>query len=117
MHLIHIGVVVKAPDYLTPRHAVEVLTDVLIDAKLDAHDRLAKQEVRDTSVMLHNSEFMVTEESPAKRRLDWILTHPHTQVVGSDITGWIIHDENGREYTGGPTAYAAIDAAIAREAT
>lgn len=119
MHIIHLGVIVKAPDYISEKNAREALTDVLIDAKADAHDRLSKLDVRDTSVMLHNSEFIVTEESPAKRRLDWLLTHPNMRVQGSDLTGWLIWDfqETGPEYAAGRTAYAAIDAAIAKEAS
>jgi hypothetical protein len=126
MHILHLGVIVKAPDVLTEAGARELLTDVLIEVKVGAQDRLAKfgeaavagtkLPVRDTDVTISHSDFIVTDESPAKRRLDWLLTHPNMKMIGSDVTGWLIWDTStDKEYTGGRTAYAAIDAALRME--
>lgn len=114
MHIIHLGVVVTAPDYLTPTHARDVLAETLAHAKGTAQDRLKLGAIDDLAVMLNNSDFLVTEESPAKRRLDWLIANQDCMLTGSDRTGWIVWRQD-TEYTAGPTAYAAIDAALAKE--
>lgn len=116
MHLIHRGVIIKAPDYLTPEHATEVLTDVLAAAKDVAKERLARGAIDDLATMVSFSDFFVTEESPAKRRLDWLIAHPYMQLHGDDQRGWIVFDTaTMNDYGAGRTAYAAIDAALAKE--
>lgn len=128
MHLMHLGVLIKAPDILTEAGARELLTDALIEVKVGAQERLAKfgdaaaagskLPVRDSDVTINHSDFIVTDESPAKRRLDWLIANRHMDLHGDDRRGWVIDDLSTGEavlYTGGRTAYAAIDAAILKE--